>query len=41
MVGYDNPLYFSRIYSKYEGVSPSRQREMGGQPFAVTTMPNP
>lgn len=27
IVGYENPLYFSRIFSKYKGVSPSEYRK--------------
>lgn len=27
IVGYDNPLYFSRIFKKYKGVSPSEYRK--------------
>ena len=28
MVGYENPLYFSRIFRKTKGVSPSQYRKM-------------
>ena len=28
MVGYDNPLYFSRLFHKHEGLSPSEYRKM-------------
>lgn len=27
-VGYDNPLYFSRVFKKYVGVSPSEYKKM-------------
>lgn len=30
IVGYDNPLYFSRIFKKQKGVSPSGYRRQGG-----------
>mgnify|MGYP004481887437 FL=1 len=26
IVGYDNPLYFSRLFSKYTGISPAKYR---------------
>ena len=26
IVGYDNPLYFSRLFSKYTGMSPAKYR---------------
>ena len=29
IVGYDNPLYFSRIFKKQKGVSPSEYRVRG------------
>lgn len=28
IVGYDNPLYFSRIFQKTKGISPSEYRKM-------------
>ena len=28
IVGYDNPLYFSRIFKKQKGVSPSEYRAL-------------
>ncbi|KAB8289046.1 AraC family transcriptional regulator [Bifidobacterium ramosum] len=39
MVGYDNPLYFSRLYRKYAGLSPSDQRRLGPQPPVVAPDP--
>ena len=29
IVGYDNPLYFSRIFHRQKGVSPSEYRKQG------------
>ena len=29
IVGYDNPLYFSRLFRKYKGCSPSKYRKRG------------
>lgn len=29
MVGYDNPLYFSRLFHKHKGFSPSQYRKLG------------
>ena len=29
LVGYDNPLYFSRVFKKHKGVSPSEYRKQG------------
>ena len=29
IVGYDNPLYFSRVFKKQKGVSPSEYRKLG------------
>ena len=29
LVGYDNPLYFSRVFKKQKGVSPSEYRKQG------------
>jgi AraC-like DNA-binding protein len=36
VVGYENPLYFSRIFRKAVGVPPSRYRRPG-QPGGVAT----
>ena len=33
IVGYDNPLYFSRIFKKCKGVSPSEYRKQEQPPF--------
>ncbi len=32
IVGYDNPLYFSRIFHKHKGFSPSEYRKKAGKP---------
>ncbi|BAQ30768.1 helix-turn-helix transcriptional regulator [Bifidobacterium scardovii] len=39
LVGYDNPLYFSRLYGKYAGLSPSQQRAQGAAPLSITVEP--
>ena len=31
IIGYDNPLYFSRIFKKQRGVSPKDYRKMMGE----------
>ena len=31
IVGYDNPLYFSRLFKKQKGVSPSEYRKLVSQ----------
>ena len=31
IVGYDNPLYFSRLFKKQKGVSPSEYRKLGSK----------
>ena len=28
IIGYDNPLYFSRLFKKHKGVSPSEYRKL-------------
>ena len=28
MIGYDNPLYFSRLFSKHVGISPQKYRSL-------------
>jgi len=35
IVGYDNPLYFSRIFKKQKGLSPSEYRKQGREPVSL------
>ena len=40
MVGYDDPLYFSRVFRRHVGMSPrhfrARSMEVGSQPVAAS-----
>jgi AraC-like DNA-binding protein len=40
-VGYDDPLYFSRLFSRKVGIYPSDYRSKGGDASDAPPPPNP